>query len=132
LDGAIRSLDQAKVFQEYFTANKLIKEIRVVYISLPDEESYNGLTKRRVCLSCRANIPYLPSTKDLKSCPHCKGELIRRQDDTEEVIKERIKNQGAIALGPIVEYYKDLGVLKEVVGNCSIEEVEKSVFEAIN
>jgi len=131
LDGAVRSLEQAKVYQEYFKANKLDKKILVVYISLSDEESYDRLIKRRVCSSCRANIPYLKETKDLKRCPYCKGKLIKRQDDTTEVIKDRIKNQGESVLLPIVDFYKNLGVLTEIEGKGNIKDIEKKVEKAI-
>lgn len=131
LDGAIRSLEQAEVFQEYFEANGWDKEVEVVHIKLSDEESYNRLTKRRVCSSCRANIPWLPETKDLTRCPYCKGELKKRLDDSEEVIKERIKNQGNVALEPILEFYKKSGVLADIDGSGSIEDVEREVEKVL-
>lgn len=131
LDGAIRSLDQAKKFQEYFAANNLVKEVRVIHISLTDEESYDRLTKRRVCQDCRANIPWLPETRNVTRCPYCQGTLQKRLDDTEAVIRERIKIQGNQALKTILDFYQRLGVLITVDGSPDIKTVAQAVERAI-
>jgi len=127
LDGAIRNLAQAQKYQEFFESKKLAGEVMVIEIALTDEESFNRLTKRRVCAQCGEIIPYLPSTKDLKKCPKCGGELKIRHDDDPEVIKKRIVEQGNIALRPILDYYEGLGVLEKVDGMGTIEEVEKEI-----
>lgn len=131
LDGAIRNLEQAGKFQEFFKANHLGRQVQVIHVALSDEESFNRLTHRRVCLSCRANIPWLDSTKNITRCPYCKGRLARRQDDTESVIRERIKKQGNEALKPIVDFYEKLGILTTVDGSGSIDEVALAVGKAL-
>ncbi len=127
LDGAIRSLEQAKEFQKFFEENNWGEEIQAIEVSLSDDESFNRLAKRRICSKCGEIIPYLSTTKDLSDCPKCDGELIYRQDDSEEIIKKRIEEQGNISLYPIVNYYKNLGSLKSVDGNQAIEIVEKQI-----
>lgn len=128
LDGAIRNVEQAEEFQKFFTENNWGNEILAVEVSLSDEESYNRLTKRRICGNCGEIIPWLASTKDLKTCPKCGGELVLRKDDNEAVIQQRIAEQGNTVLKPILDYYKNLGVLKTVDGTKSIEEVEKDIY----
>lgn len=127
LDGAIRNLEQASGFQNFFKEKKLTEEILTLEIYLSDEDSYDRLTKRRVCTSCGELIPWLPSTEKLKDCPKCGGELQTRQDDDPEIIKERIKKQGNVALDPIINFYKNLGVLVKIEGNQSIEDVEADI-----
>jgi adenylate kinase len=131
LDGAIRNLEQARGFQDFFKTKNLTAEVLALEIALSDEDSLERLTKRRVCTACGEIVPWLPATKKLKACPKCGGELQTRQDDDPKIIKERIIKQGNIALSPIINFYKDLGVLVKVDGDQSIEDVEKDVEKTL-
>jgi len=131
LDGAIRSLNQAQEFQKFFKEKKLEDEVSVVEVALSDEESLARLTKRRICAMCSELIPWLPTTKNIKICPKCGGELVTRKDDDEKVIKNRIVEQGNVALEPIVEYYDGLGLLKKVDGEQGIDDVEEEINEIL-
>lgn len=127
LDGAIRNLEQAQKYQEFFAQNNWSEEALAVEVALSDEEAFNRLTKRRICKNCGEIIPYLPATKDLKACPKCGGELIYRQDDKVEIIEARIREQGNEALKPIVDFYQNLGILKVLDGNQTIEKVSDDI-----
>lgn len=127
LDGAIRSVPQAEKYQEFFKSKNFENEVLALEISLTDEESFNRLTKRRMCKRCGAIIPYLPVTKDLSECPDCGGVLVIRADDDPAIISKRIEEQGNKTLGPIVEYYKKLGILKTVDGMLDIAGVESQI-----
>ncbi|MEK7213321.1 MAG: nucleoside monophosphate kinase [Patescibacteria group bacterium] len=131
LDGAIRNLEQAKEYQKFFEDKNLGQEVLAVEISLTDDESFNRLTKRRMCESCGEIIPWLASTKNLTVCPKCNGRLITRPDDEEKVIKERIIEQGNTALKPILDYYLALKILKRVDGMKDIDGVEKEIERAL-
>ena len=131
LDGAIRNLEQAQGFQKFFAEKNLTDEVLALEIALSDKDSLDRLTKRRVCTQCGEIIPWLPATKDLKSCPKCGGKLETRQDDDEKVIKERIKKQGNNALNSIINFYKNLGVLIKIDGNQTIEEVENDINKVL-
>ena len=132
LDGAIRNLEQAQEYQKFFEENGWGNEAQAVEVALSDEESYDRLTKRRICSKCGEIIPYLPATKDLVSCPKCGGGLVLRKDDSEEVIKERIELQGNKTLKPILDFYSKIDVLNKVDGMKNITEVEKEIQEVIN
>lgn len=131
LDGAIRNPKQAEIYQEYFVNKNLDDEVIAVEIALSDEESFNRLAKRRMCVRCGAIIPWLEATKDLSECPDCGGKLEIRADDNEETIRQRIQDQGNKALKPIVEYYESLGILKKVNGSKTITEVEEQIDELL-
>lgn len=131
LDGVIRSLKQAEKFQQYFKENKLINELQAVEITLTDQESLERSTKRRICKECKEIIPWLPATYEIKNCPKCSGELEIRSDDSPEIIKKRIVEQGNVVLKPILEYYKNAGFLKSIDGMKDIEGVWKDLQQLI-
>ena len=101
LDGAIRNLEQAQGFQKFFEEKNLASEVLALEIALNDEDSLERLTKRH--------------------------SLENRQDDQPMIIKERIAKQGNLVLSPIINFYKDLGVLVKIDGNQTIEAVEKDI-----
>lgn len=105
LDGAIRTLEQAKSYQKFFRSQGLQEEVRALEVEVPQEEAIRRLKKR--------------------------GEDSDRSDDTEEIIKQRMEEQGQEALEPILDYYDSLGVLKTVDGDQSIEEVESSIEDVL-
>jgi len=105
LDGAIRNLEQAQGFQKFFEEKKLAAEVLAIEIALSDKDSLIRLTKR--------------------------SGLENRPDDDPKIIKERIAKQGNKALSPIVNFYKDLGVLVKIDGNQTIEAVEEDVAKVL-
>ena len=127
LDGAIRNPKQAEKYQKYFIGKNLGQEVIAIEVALSDAESFNRLTKRRMCSKCGAIIPWLEATKDLSECSDCGGKLEIRIDDNEEIIKQRIEDQGNKALKPIADYYEGLEILKKVDGSLTIEEVEEKI-----
>lgn len=127
LDGAIRNLKQAQTYQQYFIDKNLGTEVVAMEIVLSDEESFNRLAKRRMCVRCGAIIPWLEATKDFSECPDCGGKLEVRSDDNEETIQQRIIDQGNKALKPITDYYQNLDILQKVNGSLTIEEVESQI-----
>lgn len=131
LDGAIRNVDQAKKYQEFFTEKGLVDEVMAVEIKLSDDTSWNRLTKRKVCPTCGFILPYSPDNELKTECPECGGELIIRKDDNSEIIKKRIKDQGNQAITPILNYYKNLGVLVSVDGEKNIDRVDEEVCKIL-
>lgn len=117
LDGFPRNIHQAEEL------DMLGKEVFAIYINVPEEEVIKRLSARRVCPSCGAlyNLITNPPKEDEK-CDKCGTPLIQRDDDKEEVIKERIRVYRE-KTEPILEYYREKGKLKEVDGQGSIVDV---------
>lgn len=126
LDGAIRTLNQAKEYQNFFAKKNWLSEILVLEIALSDEESLNRLASRRVCSNCGEIIPASAHLVG-SACSKCAGELVVREDDDVEIVKQRIVKQGNKAMEPIINFYKELGILKTVDGSQAIENVEKEI-----
>jgi len=131
LDGAIRNLEQAKKYQEFFKEKGLEDEMLVIEVGLSDETSFKRLTKRKICPSCGYILPYSPENEEKKDCPECEGELIVRTDDNPETAEKRIAEQGNQAIQPILEYYQNLGVLVKVDGEKSITEVDEEIGQVL-
>ena len=89
------------------------------------------LTGRRSCPTCGLiyNVYYQPP-KVQGICDVDGTHLVTRQDDTEEVITERLKAYEQLTL-PLVEYYGARGRLIEVNGDQPVEAVMAQTFSAI-
>jgi adenylate kinase len=118
LDGFPRTVEQAQAL------DKLQKVSRVLNITLPEHVLMAKMLARRVCADCGkgynvANIkegdldmpPLLPKPSDCDKC-HGKPNLVIRDDDKEDVVKERMiiyHKQTA----PLIDYYGKQGKLSE-------------------
>ena len=126
LDGFPRTIAQAEVLA------KLTPLDAVVDFYLEPEELIKRNSGRRVCPKCEAvyhilsNAPRKPGI-----CDRCGSALMTRPDDREEVVRTRIEtyeNQTS----PLIQYYKDRGLLREVYASGLIDEVVLRVREALS
>ena len=62
-------------------------------------------------------------------CDACGGELYQREDDRPEVVRARLEKQKPPA--GLIEHYRQAGVLKEIDGERSLDDVTASLLEAI-
>lgn len=113
LDGYPRTLPQAIALDEIlkFLSTKLNA---VLLLDIRDEVVIKRLTSRRVCTSCKAiyNVFSHPTTLD-GICNSCGGSVIQRDDDREEVIKNRLAVYHE-QTAPLVDYYTIAGTLHTV------------------
>lgn len=125
LDGFPRTLNQATALDE------MLKEINreidtVLYIHVPQEVLLARLTGRRICKSCGAtyHVVFNPPISEGR-CDKCQGELYQRADDTESAVATRLEQYAQTA--PLVEYYRDRGLLRQVDGQRPIDDVHAEV-----
>ena len=115
LDGFPRTIPQAEVLDKALTemGDKVDFAINV---DVPDENIINRMSGRRACVTCGAtyHIQYAP-TKVEGICDKCGSELILRDDDKEETVKNRFKVYND-QTSPLIEYYTANGKLKAVDG----------------
>ena len=110
LDGFPRNLAQADGLKNALS-EKSQKIDLAILMNAADEDIIKRLSGRRVCEGCGA--PYHIETLKPKVdgvCDKCGGKLIQRKDDTEEVIKERLKvyhEQTQV----LIDYYDKEGIL---------------------
>lgn len=130
LDGFPRTVPQADAL------GQILKELdmaldAVVNIAVFREILIERLTGRRVCKACGAtyHVIFNPASKD-GVCDKCGGELYQRNDDKIETVGNRLDVYEA-QTAPLIEYYKNKGLLKEIDGSQSMEAVLADVLQAL-
>jgi len=101
LDGFPRTIPQAKALE------KIAKIDAIINLQVPEWIIIERLSSRRICRNCGAvyNVLFLKPKKE-GICDKCGSKLYQREDDTEKVIKERIKVYEK-QTQPLLEYYKN-------------------------
>ena len=131
LDGFPRTIDQAEALNDIMS--DLNREIEaVINIEVPEEELMNRLTGRRICEKCGTtyhlvfNPPKVEGVCDLDG-----GKLYQREDDNPETVSNRLK-VNIKQSKPILEYYDQKGVLKNIDGAKDIDDVTSDVIQILD
>jgi adenylate kinase len=122
LDGFPRNLAQAEALKVVLAG--IGKPLdAVVLIDVPFEILMKRLTGRRTCSVTGKvlNIHFSPRA-ELEACTAAGGELVQRADDNEETIGNRLRVYRA-QTEPLVQYYREAGLLREVSGEGTTAEV---------
>ena len=89
------------------------------------------LTGRRTCsLTGKLLNIYFSSQQELDACTGAGGELIQRDDDNEETIKNRLDVYRQ-QTEPLIEYYRSRGRLKTVDADGSMDDVYERLLAAL-
>ena len=93
-----------------------------INVDVPDENIVKRMGGRRACVGCGAtyHLEYAP-TKTEGICDVCGKELILRDDDKPETVKKRLGVYHD-QTQPLIDYYTEAGILKEVDGTIDINE----------
>ena len=127
LDGFPRTLGQAESLQQLMESEGLALTAVVSY-ELPASEIVARLGGRRTCGKCKA--VYHVTERPPKSegvCDRCNGRLFQREDDRPESIKVRLEAYER-STAPLIEFYKNLGLLVEVPAKGSPDDIFESTF----
>lgn len=124
-DGFPRTVIQAEKLNEILVNNGRTLDA-AVYIHVEEEEIVKRLSSRLVCPICKRNLD--PHNN---ICPECNVEGIRRSDDEPVTVINRIQTFLDKTM-PLVSYYKDRGILYEINGEQSVENVTKDILERLD
>lgn len=130
LDGYPRTIGQANFLDNFLKT--LDKDINIALaIDVEDEEIIRRLAGRRYCPRCGRgyHIIYDPPKND-EICDNDGEKLIQRDDDKPETIRERLRVYRE-RTAPLIDYYKNKGLLEIVDGSGSIEEVHGLVLQVL-
>ena len=130
LDGSPRTIPQAECLDKALDAlNDKIDF--AVNVEVPDENIIRRMSGRRACLSCGRtyHIVYNPP-KEEGICDECKKELVLRDDDKPETVEKRLKVYHE-QTQPLIDYYRNKGVLAEVDGTRDMQEVFTAITDVL-
>ena len=132
IDGFPRNIEQAIRYDQII--KRLGYDIGVVLlINIEKKTLEKRVIGRRVCEDCAAifNINSEDSAPQVDSiCDRCGGRLYQRNDDNLEAFENRY-NLYLEKVTPIIEHYKELGVLYEIDGNKSKDDVTEQIESII-
>ncbi|EJE1172980.1 adenylate kinase [Staphylococcus pseudintermedius] len=130
LDGFPRTIEQAKAL------NSILEELgrtidAVVNIEVPEEELMNRLTGRRICETCGTTYHLVFNPPKVEGiCDIDGGKLYQREDDNPETVANRLE-VNVKQSKPILEFYNQKGLLKNIDGSKHIDEVTSDVIEIL-
>jgi len=134
LDGFPRTVPQAEALdQQLAAANKPLDA--VVVIVAEDDLIVKRITGRRSCPKCGKifHVNFMPSA-DGDFCDICSDEkvaLVQREDDRENVVRQRLKTYRA-QTQPVIDYYRKTGLaMIELDGSGRPEDVTAELMKAL-
>ena len=122
LDGFPRTIPQAEVLDKALT--ELGDHIDyAIDVNVPDENIIKRMSGRRACLTCGAtyHIEHVPPKKE-GICDACGNELVLRDDDKPETVKNRLDVYHK-QTQPLIDYYTEKNILKTVDGTVDMMDV---------
>jgi adenylate kinase len=126
LDGFPRTVSQAQALDSIIHERSKGPLI-VVDIDVPEAELVRRLAGRRICSKCGENAG--PDDGDI--CRRCGGDLISRADDSEAVVRERLKVYHR-ATEPLVGFYRGRPTFRTVNGAQAAEAVARDLDATIS
>lgn len=130
LDGFPRTVDQAEALNNIM--DELGSQIdRTINVEVDEEELMNRLTGRRICEVCGTtyHLVFNPP-KEEGVCDLDGGKLYQREDDNPETVANRLE-VNLKQTAPLLDFYKEQGVLVNVDGSKDIDEVFSEVDEIL-
>ena len=130
LDGFPRTIPQAESLDKALQAIGE-KMDYAIDVEVPDENIVKRMGGRRACVGCGAtyHLVYAPTKKE-GICDVCGGELILRDDDKPETVQKRLGVYHE-QTQPLIDYYKNQGILREVDGSVDMEDVFKEILNIL-
>ncbi|NLY89562.1 MAG: adenylate kinase [Firmicutes bacterium] len=130
LDGFPRTVPQADALTDFLTAEGR-RLTAVINIAVPPEVLVKRLSGRRICRQCGA-VYHVERKKEKQAgvCDQCGGPLYQREDDREEIVRNRLEVYFR-QTEPLIRYYQEAGLLLEVNGDQDIAGVYQEIITAL-
>jgi len=125
LDGFPRTTAQAIALDEQLSDMKRSIDITLA-IDVDAEVIVKRICSRRFCPMCG----HICGPADGEFCPLCGAKLEQRDDDREDVVRNRLEVYEQ-STAPLIDYYRGKGVLCMIDGDRSVDEVWADVRDAV-
>lgn len=127
LDGCPRTVHQADVLADMLAPGDIDL---AVDLEVPTEQVLRRLAARRVCSDCGANYSTSAPPRVNWTCDICGGEVVQRQDDTEDAIRRRL-DLYEHETAPLVDWYERRQQLVRIKGSGTADVVLRRIIRAI-
>lgn len=129
LDGYPRTLAQAETLTEILDEGRALDV--VLFLDVPESELVERLSRRRACPECGANyhLGHKPPATEGR-CDRCGSELVHREDDREDVVRDRLAVYRR-QTEPLVEFYRARELLVPIDGTGDIDAVWSRIDAAM-
>ena len=127
LDGFPRTVPQARALDQMLEGRG---PLIVVEIQVPDEELVRRVRSRRICANCGRTVSAFAGAAAAATCAFCGGELVTRSDDSESVVRDRLKVYWR-ETQPMIAYYQARPTYKTVDGLQEPERVRQALVTAV-
>ncbi|MBO0693499.1 MAG: adenylate kinase [Acidimicrobiaceae bacterium] len=128
LDGFPRTVRQAEALVDIMIPAELDL---VVNLDIDTDTILIRLAGRRVCADCGANYSVVENPPRVRGlCDVCGGEVIQRDDDTEEAIRRRLEHYER-ETAPLVHWYKQRGLLATLPAIGTPDEVTDRIVDRV-
>ena len=132
LDGFPRTAKQAELLINMIKKDFSDHKLRIIELKISDDEVVKRISNRLVCSNKQCQAVYTASQfagQEKPICLKCGAPLIRREDDREEVVRERLKVYAQTSK-ELIDYYKNAGFKIEQIDVGSKE--KDQVFQSFN
>lgn len=131
LDGAPRRIDRVLPLEQMLEKLRRSLDI-VIYLNVPEDLLIERIAHRYFCEKCGhfwiEGVDVQNAATD--KCPLCDGRLRQREDDTPAGIRRRLEVFHS-ETQPVIDHYRKKGVLIEIDGRGSIDEVQSALKNAL-
>ncbi len=134
-DGFPRNIAQAKEFMNLDYINKADESFAIL-IDLANDKVIERISNRRSCPNCNS-VYNLINKKPKKKvdghyiCDNCGSELVIREDDKVETIKNRLSVYEK-STAPIINFFKNESILNTVDGAQSVEKINSEIMHILD
>jgi adenylate kinase len=130
LDGFPRTVAQAEALDSLLTRRGQELD-RVIFFDVSRGELLRRLTGRRVCRRCGAAFHLVSAPpRTAGRCDQCGGELYQREDDAEATVARRL-DVYQTQTAPLLDYYRQRGLLVRVAGEGPVDAVAGLIRKAL-
>jgi adenylate kinase len=127
LDGFPRTVTQAEALDGLLNGEPL----SVVEIRVPDDELVRRVRGRRICERCGTTVSAFDGDpSQAQACKVCGGRLVQRSDDSEQVVRDRLKVYWR-ETQPMIGFYEGRPTFRRVDGAQAPLAVYQAIAEAI-
>ncbi|WP_225847883.1 adenylate kinase [Streptomyces sp. HPF1205] len=131
LDGFPRNDHQARALDAYLTRKGIALD-GVLDLEVPEDEVVKRIAGRRTCRNNSAHTFHVEYKKPRTDgvCDECGGELYQRTDDAEDKVRNRLEVYHR-ETEPIIDYYKQQGLVMTISALGPVAEVTRRAMEAL-